>query len=83
MVNDISRRSPSLRWLRTSLTTLGAAILMLADAIAMRAAHEPKIDFMIFIVLMVLCGVSAFVLGAVGLAKFRSETRHQVTLRAR
>jgi peptidoglycan/LPS O-acetylase OafA/YrhL len=83
MVNDIARRSPSLRWLRTSLTTLGAAILMLADAIAMRVAHEPKIDFMIFIVLMVLCGVSALVLGSVGIAKLRSENRRLVTFRAR
>jgi hypothetical protein len=67
-------RSPSSRWLKTSLITLAAAVAMFADAITIRATHEPKTDFVIFIVLMALCGVTAFVLGSVGIAKSRTRT---------
>jgi hypothetical protein len=74
-------RSRSSRWLKTSLVTLAAAVAMFADAITIRAAHEPKTDFVIFIVLMVVCGATAFVLGSVGIAKSRTRTSPEAASR--
>ncbi len=71
-------QSPSLRWARAGMVLFIGGVAMLAAAIATGASHGPKAVSVIFIVLMVLCGVAGFVLIRVSAGKSREENKRLV-----